>query len=469
MAPERHESLARQMRVLFSVGVAGGLTDGELLQTFAARDGEAAESAFAALVERHGPMVLRVCRQVLRDGHAAEDAFQAAFLVLARRARSLHVSNSLAPWLFQVAWRTASRLRSRVTRQRIHEAKAAAAACEVLSGVSWDDIGAALHEEIGRLPARHRVPLVLCYLEGLTALQVAEQLGWPPGTVRSRLARGRERLRSRLIRRGLALSSAAIVAILTADSALAAVPIRLADATTRAALLVAAGGVAAGAVPASILTLTEGVLQTMTMTKLKLMATVLAVGLATTALALAQERGGIGPGVAGKSADALVVGKQLRRKGGPFSDTTKRPMETPDNVLDPNIGPGASDAASDSGRLQAVERKLDRILQALGASRPEERRQSNDLAQTRDEPSSADPSFPKISNPRTLALDLVDVPGEASKTPPVDWKVRDLTGIQSRLGRVERTLDDLLERVKRLEDRSAKRADSDPFRNDKGN
>ena len=109
MSANRHGSTLRQVRVLFSVGSACGLTDGELLERFATREGEASELAFAVLVERHGPMVLRICRQVLRDEHAAEDAFQAAFLVLARRAHSLRVGTSLASWLQQVAWRTASR------------------------------------------------------------------------------------------------------------------------------------------------------------------------------------------------------------------------------------------------------------------------------------------------------------------------------------------------------------------------
>src|SRR5262249_49937500 len=142
MAPFRHESLSRQMRMLFSLGVAGGASDAELLETFVACEGDAAERAFAVLVDRHGPMVLRVCRQVLRDAHAAEDAFQAAFLVLARRGGALHVGNSLAPWLQQVAWRTASRLRVKGARRMSHEAKAAASTKDFVAGSAWDDLGA---------------------------------------------------------------------------------------------------------------------------------------------------------------------------------------------------------------------------------------------------------------------------------------------------------------------------------------
>jgi RNA polymerase sigma factor (sigma-70 family) len=452
MASDRHEFLARQMRVLFSMGVARNLTDAELLEQFARGGGEAAECAFAQLVERHGPMVLRVCRQVLRDGHAAEDAFQAAFLVLARRGSSLHAAKSLAPWLQQVAWRTASRLRGKAARRRMHEERAAAAVAQAAAGVVWDDLGPAVHEEICRLPARYRVPIVLCYLEGLTALQVAQQLGWPPGTVRSRLARGRERLRARLTRRGLAPSAAVLVAALAADSAWAAVPAQLADRTTRGAILVAAGRVAAGAIPASILSLTEGVLETMFMSKLKLMTTVLAVGLATTALALAQSGGGIGPGPQAKSADPLIVGKIPLDSGGHPFEATKRPAN---DVRDQIAGPSQSDATRDSSRLEAVERKLDRILQALGAIGPPEQRQPTTPAEPQPKVAAVDREVPDPIYQRTPVADPADAPGAAEKRPFLGRQMRDLTGIQARLGRVEQTLDDLLERVRRLEDRAA--------------
>jgi RNA polymerase sigma factor (sigma-70 family) len=275
MAVRGRDSCARQLRTLFNLGTAGQLTDAQLLERFAARHGESAEMAFAALVERHGPMVLRVCRQTLRSGHDAEDAFQAAFLVLARRARSLRVQNSLAPWLHQVAWRTASCLRADAARRIRHERKASERSAEVMVDRDRDDSGEILHEELGRLPANYRLPLVLCYLEGLTSEQVAEQLGWRSGTVRSRLARGRAQLRERLIRRGLAPSAAALAASLAPRSAWAAVPPILAEKTARAATFVVIGRVTAGAVPASILTLTEGVLQAMILTKCKIAGVIL--------------------------------------------------------------------------------------------------------------------------------------------------------------------------------------------------
>src|SRR5262245_61038256 len=120
-----HDAASRYVRMLFHVGAVGGLTDGQLLERFTAQRGEAAEQAFAALVERHGPMVLRVCRSVLRDPHEAHDAFQATFLVLVRRSGSLWVRDSLGPWLHQVAYRVASCARSAAARRRRHEHRVA--------------------------------------------------------------------------------------------------------------------------------------------------------------------------------------------------------------------------------------------------------------------------------------------------------------------------------------------------------
>ena len=167
------------LRTLFSVGSIGNLTDGQLLERFATGRGEAAELAFAALVERHGPMVLRVCRSVLADPHDAEDAFQATFLVLVKKARGLWVNDSLGAWLHQVAFRTASSaLKDAIRRQR-HERRAA----ELAAVSVGDDDGARhdmerlLHAEIDRLPECYRVPIVLCDLEGRSYEQAARHLG----------------------------------------------------------------------------------------------------------------------------------------------------------------------------------------------------------------------------------------------------------------------------------------------------
>ncbi len=264
----------RQLSTLFNLGTVGGLTDGQLLERFATGSREAAEGAFAALIQRHGPMVLQTCRGVLSDRLDAEDAFQATFLVLVRKARRLWVQDSLGPWLHQVAYRTASAARSASIRRRGHERRMAASAIVTVSPASegagtvgeWER--RVLHEEIARLPERYRVPMVLCGLEGLTQEQAAQRLRWPVGTVKSRLARGRERLRARLTRRGLARSAGVPAAIFRIEAGRAGVPAALAGATIRIATRCAAGKMAAGVVSASVAALTDGVLRTMALTKM---------------------------------------------------------------------------------------------------------------------------------------------------------------------------------------------------------
>ncbi len=277
MAIRRNGAVLRQIRTLFNVGAIGELTDGQLLERFARRDAETAELAFAALVERHGPMVLRVCRSVLRDSHDAQDAFQATFLVLIKKARALWVSDSLGPWLHQVAYRTASCARSAAVRRRQHEKRVSEIAADATSEPAaivndWEPV---LHEEIARLPARYRVPMVLCELEGRTHEQAARHLGWPVGTVKSRLARGRLRLRDRLIRRGLAPCGALSVLISSPFEATAAIPPALANSTIWGAKTFATANAStalAGLYSASVAALTKGVLRAMILTKLKIAA-----------------------------------------------------------------------------------------------------------------------------------------------------------------------------------------------------
>ena len=206
MATCRSDDLARQLRSLFELGVVAGLSDGQLLDRFNA-GGSQAESAFSALVERHGPMVIRVCRAVLADPHDVDDAFQATFLVLVRKARSIRRQASCASWLHGVALRAAADIRSSTARRTRHERQAGEQMPEcpdTTDRVALDELRRVLDEELGRLREAYRSPLVLCYLEGRTCEEAAQQLGWPVGTVKSRLARGRERLRGRLLRRGVA-------------------------------------------------------------------------------------------------------------------------------------------------------------------------------------------------------------------------------------------------------------------------
>src|SRR5581483_2852609 len=187
---------------------AGKMTDRQLLERFAARRDE---EAFAQLVRRHGPLVLGVCRQILRHEQDAEDAFQATFLVLARKAGSIRSAEALPNWLYGVANRLATRMKATARKRQTREvALVDSPTPEPGLGGELDDLGPVLHEEIGRLPDKYRIPFVLCYLDGMTNEEAARQLGCPPGTVFSRLARAREGLRARLRRRGLMVASAAL-------------------------------------------------------------------------------------------------------------------------------------------------------------------------------------------------------------------------------------------------------------------
>ncbi|SIO28611.1 RNA polymerase sigma factor, sigma-70 family [Singulisphaera sp. GP187] len=256
------------LRTLFSVGVIAGLTDGQLLERFATHEGEAAELAFAAIVERHGPMVFRTCRGILGDDHEAMDAFQATFLVLLRKGNTLWVRDSLGPWLHRVACRASGRAKVNASRRRVLERGAAERGNREGSGITGD-LALALHEEVDRLPHHYRVPVVLCDMEGRTYEEAARHLGCPVGTVRSRLARGRERLRGRLIRRGLAPSSGSLGLALSADAATAAMPANLVGSTIQLATRVLVGSTTtAGGISASILEITEGISKIMLISKL---------------------------------------------------------------------------------------------------------------------------------------------------------------------------------------------------------
>jgi RNA polymerase sigma factor (sigma-70 family) len=302
-------SVAQFIHALFSGGTAGGLTDGQLLERFTARGEDVSEPAFAALVERHGPMVLRVCRSILSDEQDAEDAFQATFLVLARRAESLWVKKSLGPWLHGVAIRTASCARSSRIMHREHEQRAAASMPRVAVTEDGDDLGPILHEEIHRLPERYRGPILLCYFEGLTHEQAARHLDWPVGTVRSRLARARALLRTRLTRRGLAPHIASLSVF---SGKIASPPDRLIDFTVKAATMHAASvALKTGLISASAAAMTEGVIHTMLVSKWKAIATVLlAVGAITSAMGL-YARQPAGKPASSRDATKAIPGRNL--------------------------------------------------------------------------------------------------------------------------------------------------------------
>ena len=187
MAAIERGMVLRQVERLFGHGTIAGLTDAELLERFVARRDEA---AFAALVQRHGPMVLATCRRVLRDPHDAEDAFQAVFLVLVRKADSIHGCAALGGWLHRVAVRIAVQANDDAARRRVQERRAGAlAAARTMPEGADDDLWGVIHAEIDRLPERYRLPLVLCHLEGLTREETARRLHWSNGEVRGRLAK----------------------------------------------------------------------------------------------------------------------------------------------------------------------------------------------------------------------------------------------------------------------------------------
>jgi RNA polymerase sigma factor (sigma-70 family) len=254
----------RELDRLFRHGTLCGLGDEELLERFLElRDG----SAFEALVSLHGPMVLGICRRMLHDPRDVEDAFQATFLVLVRKAPTIRERGLLSNWLYGVAYRVANRARAHAIQHRAREigverieAHAAELPAEIL------EIGPVLDQELSRLPAKYREPLILCYLEGRTHDQAAEHLRCPVGTVRSRMARGRNLLKRRLTRRGYAPIAAILGGKPSLPSRLLSesVPVELLSSTVRSALCHATlRGAVAGAVAAPILTLTQGVLTTM--------------------------------------------------------------------------------------------------------------------------------------------------------------------------------------------------------------
>jgi polysaccharide biosynthesis/export protein len=296
-------ALLRDIQTLFDAGTVGGLSDRQLLDRFTtARDGSS-EAAFEVLVRRHGPMVLRVCRNVLKDWNDAEDAFQATFIVLARRCGSIRRRDSVESWLFGVACRVAARARVEAARRRAVERRGAAEADAALGTPEPDEadvpeLGSIVQEEVRRLPEKYRAAVVLCYWEGLTQEQAAVQLGCPLGTVRSRLARARDLLRRRLSRRGVAPVAGVAVSGFDVASVVpipAAVPDSWVAAAIKAVAPIAAGEGAAmaGATSASVAVLVQYVLRSMMIMKLKTIATcLLFVGLGAAGVILAASQTG---------------------------------------------------------------------------------------------------------------------------------------------------------------------------------
>ena len=268
----RNANLLRDVRTLFSFGVSAHTPDRQLLERFLSGGQADAELAFSTLVERHGAMVWHVCRQVLGDSHDAQDAFQATFLVLLSRATSIRRRDSLASWLFGVALKVARRARYAVIVRRFHERKAAELVeNRTLAPDRGSECSAALHAEIARLPEWYREPIVLCYLEGLSTAAAAERLGCAQGTILSRLARGRERLRRRLAQRGLALPANVLTPTVAPD-----LPVTLVKSTVDFALRNELGRTTSAAiVTPGVAMLTENTLRTLLVNRISLAAAVL--------------------------------------------------------------------------------------------------------------------------------------------------------------------------------------------------
>jgi RNA polymerase sigma factor (sigma-70 family) len=246
-----------------------GLTDGQLLGRFLAnRD----EDAFRTLVQRHGPMVLGVCRRILANGHDADDAFQATFLVLAVKAGRIVPRDAVGAWLHGVAYRTAKKAKAMNARrvhkeQQFHERRPASVAVEN----GWEELQPVLDEELNRLPEKYRSAIVLCDLEGRTKKEAAGRLYCPEGTLSSWLVRGRRLLARRLTRRGVTLSAGSLAVVLAQNAACAAVARSLVVSAGKAATRFAAGpAAAAGAIPARVAALTEGVLKSMLLKRIKI-------------------------------------------------------------------------------------------------------------------------------------------------------------------------------------------------------
>ena len=335
MAGSTSVALLREIQTLFDAGTAAGLSDRQLLERFAACRDATAESAFEILVLRHGPMVFRVCRNVLRDPNDVQDAFQATFLVLVRRRGAVRHLESLGGWLYGVANRVAAQARVEAARRRTIEGLAALRVVEAFetSDPQSDEFGPIIQEEVRRLPEKYREAVVLCYWEGLTHEQAAAQLGIPLGTVRSRLGRARELLHRRLTRRGLAplggVVGAGLGDRLASLQRLDPVPASLVRATIRAAV----GPVTDQVVSGVVASLVQRVIWSMTMIKIGgIAAGVVLVGLA-----------GYGVGIAGQQSGQALPDRPIgQKKAEPPAPEKKIDLVQPKR--------GKTSAASDPAR-----------------------------------------------------------------------------------------------------------------------
>jgi RNA polymerase sigma factor (sigma-70 family) len=268
MATAQMDTVIRHLRRAVLRQDGAGWTDGQLLASFIDQQDE---TAFEVLVRRHGPMVFGVCRRVVGKHHDAEDAFQATFLVLARKASSVRPREKVANWLHGVAFRTAMKAKVMTAKRRVREKQVTEMPePTAVQQDQWRDLQPLLDQELNGLPENYRLPILLCDLAGKTIKEATQQLGWPQGTLAGRLARGRKMLAKRLAGQGVVLSAGSLATVLSQNMASAAVPASLMSATAKTASIVAAGQMAvAGVVAVNVSTLMEGVMKAMLITKLK--------------------------------------------------------------------------------------------------------------------------------------------------------------------------------------------------------
>jgi RNA polymerase sigma factor (sigma-70 family) len=292
MAINPASKILRHLHRTAFLGDGSGLTDGQLLERYLRHREDA---AFAALVRRHGPMVMGVCRRALGNVHDAEDAFQATFLVLVRKAAAVIPRERVANFLYGVAHTTALRAKGLIAKRRARERQMAELPePQARQPDEWKDLRPVLDLELSRLPDKYRVPIVLCDLEDRSIKEAARHLGWPQGTLAGRLARARVMLAKRIARRGLVVSGGSLAALLSQEARPAGMPTRLISGTIEAARLFAAGQAASGLIAAPVVALTEGVLRAMLVTKLKTATAVLAA-----AILVLSAAGGVYKAIAG--------------------------------------------------------------------------------------------------------------------------------------------------------------------------
>ncbi len=351
-AHRQSAALLRPIERLFGQGTLAGLDEGQLLERFVAdRD----EQAFAGLVERLGPMVAGVCRRRLADPRDVEDAFQATFLVLIRKAGSIRDPRLIGNWLFGVAARVSTRARAQAVRRKGREGEWK----DVAGPEQADDtLRAALDEEIARLPEKYRRPLVLCYLEGLTHEEAADRLRCPVGTVRSRMAWARDKLRARLTRVGAAVPSGLAVAS-EATAMSPPVPQALLEATVRLASM--SPSAVAREVSARVAGLSQGVIRAMTFTSLRsVLILPAALVLAAGGVAMSQHTGAA-PADRGTAPSAAAgVPTEARPQGFAVS-----PINDP---LSPNPGMGGVLGPASAGLSQNIL-NMGKLVAALAPSR----------------------------------------------------------------------------------------------------